>query len=1146
MLEKKKNLPELEEEILDFWEKNKIFEKSVNQRKNNRHFVFYDGPPFATGLPHYGHILASTIKDVVPRYWTMRGFRVDRRWGWDCHGLPIENLVEQELKISGRKEIEKFGIKKFNNAARFKVLTYTSEWHKTIRRIGRFVDFENAYTTMDLSYMESVWWAFAQLYKKRLIYKDVRTCLFCPRCETSLSNFEIAMDNSYIDTEDDSVYVKLELVGHKGEFLLIWTTTPWTLPGNAAVAVNPSIEYTKFKIGDEYIWSAKVPPHDKIVNVSVVEKCSGNALLGRRYRPAFNLVDGDSAYIVVGANFVDTEEGTGFVHIAPAFGEEDFILGKKEKLPLLSTLDDSGRFNDTYNPLKFLYGKSVKDANGILIDWLKKHGFLWKVERITHRYPICWRCQTPLIYKVEPAWFLKISAIKNSMLRLNEKIDWHPEHLKYGRFGNGVKDAPDWNVSRSRFWGTPMPIWECIKCKKVHVIGSREEFHKKSGGVKNRYFIMRHGEAQNNIMGIISSAIPEKPKRHLTLRGRMLVWRAARKLKNEKIDFIVSSDFTRTRETAEIIGKILGVSVTLDRRLREIAGLDGRALHEAEKYIKTPRDRLTQKVPDGETIPEVRMRIFPVLQDLERKYHGKTILIVGHEHPLWILYGAASGMTNEEMFHLRVGKRKEWFIDYAQIMRMPYRLLPRNDSSEVDFHRPYVDEVPIFCECGSKLKRIPDVLDCWFDSGSMPFAEKHYPFYNKRLFEKSFPADFIAEYIAQTRGWFYTLHVLSTALFKKPAFRHAITTGNILSENGEKLSKSRQNFPDPWLLFNKYGVDAIRYYFMASPVMDADNINFSEKDVAEVYKKYSLILYNVLSFYRLYEYRTKRNDKDLGRFSNSLDRWILSRLHDTTKKITDAFDKYNIVSATRLMMDFVQDLSLWYVRRSRERIKSDNADSSRPLLTLRLVLCHLAKLIAPTTPFLAEILYQGVGGKKLSVHLEDWPRHNSGLIDYKLERKMAVVRNIVSHALGLRAGAKIKTRQPLQKLKIKNKLDIENLYWLIKDEVNVKEVEFDPKIENEVELDFVITPVLKEEGIVREVVRNIQDMRKDLGLSPRDKADVQITGMGDFNELVTKWKKYIENSMEIRKVILGGKKVFMIEREVEVEGMQFWIGLRKV
>ncbi|MDP3710787.1 MAG: class I tRNA ligase family protein [bacterium] len=1138
---KKLSLPEQEEKILEFWERNKIFEKSVEQRRKSKRYVFYDGPPFATGLPHYGHILGSTVKDLVGRYWTMKGYLVERRWGWDCHGLPIENIVEEELKISGRKQIEQFGIKEFNETARSKVLTYVNEWSKTVKRIGRFVDFENSYKTMDATYMESVWWAFAELYKKGLIYKDARTSLFCTRCETPLSNFEIAMDNSYRDQEDDSVFVKLKLEDKENEYILIWTTTPWTLPGNAAVAVNPEITYTKFKMASgEFIWSANTPPHELGDTPEPIEKTLGEKLLGSRYQPLFKITDNHGVYKIVGANFVDAGEGTGLVHIAPAFGEDDFLLGKKENLPTLQTLDDSGRFNREYPEISFLFGKETGEASRIVIEHLKNTGELLKVQRIVHRYPICWRCSTPLIYKVQSAWFVKVAALKKQMLALNEKIDWHPDHLKHGRFGKGLEDAPDWNINRSRFWGTPVPIWECSGCKKIEVIGGREELYKKAVQAKNRYIFMRHGEAESNIKNIFSCK--DQNIHPLTLNGRKQIEKSLVGLKKKKVDLIIASPFLRTRQTAEIVAESTGAEMIFDPRLSEIScgNLDGGPIEEYNKLIPRREDRVFAKPSGGENLTELRTRMFAVVEEVEKKYQNRNILIVSHEYPLWMLHSAMQGLSNKEALAARAGG---WSLNNAECVEVEYHTVPRNDSGEVDFHRPYSDKISLDCSCGEKMERIKDVFDCWFESGSMPFAEKHYPFENKKVFEENFPADFISEYIAQTRGWFYTLHVLSTALFNKPAFKHEVTSGTILSEKGEKLSKSKKNFPDPWLLFDKYGVDAMRYYLMSSSVMLAENINFSEKEVDEVYKKFSLILYNVLGFYKLYEYKLPKNhDQKPKNFSHVLDKWVFSRLHSTIKEVTENLDNYEIVKATRPMLDFVQDLSLWYVRRSRERIKTYTPDGEDALLTLRYVLFEFSRLIAPVTPFLAEIVYKEISGAKESVHLEDWPEVNKKFIDKKIEEDMAEVRNIVSEALRLRAEAGIKVRQPLSKLqvasyKLQEKLE---LLGLIKDEVNVKEIIFG----SEIKLDTTLTAELKDEGLVREFVRNVQGLRKDLGLKPQDVIVCQISGDEEIENIISRHSKDILKGIHAEEIKIGGKKEFKAEKEADFDGKKLWIGIK--
>jgi len=1159
-----KSLPELEEEILEFWKKNKIFEKSIAQRKDACRFVFYDGPPFATGLPHYGHILGSTAKDMVPRYWTMRGFRVDRRWGWDCHGLPIEHLVEQELKVSGRKAIEKLGLEKFNEAARAKVLLYAAEWKKMVERIGRFVDFDRSYKTMDPSYMESVWWAFATLWRKGLICKDFRIALFCPRCETPLSHFEIAMDDSYREQEDESVYVKFPLEGSRNESLLVWTTTPWTLPGNAAVAVNPQLEYTKFRVGKEYLWAVTLPSFEGKATARAVEKRSGKSLVGLRYAPPFRISSDENAYRVLSADFVQSLEGTGLVHIAPSFGEEDFLVGKRENLPLLQTLDESGLFGNEFRELEWLEGRTTAQANDLIRVRLRDAGILWKIQRVVHRYPICWRCQTPLIYKVHPAWFVNIARLRDRMIALNENIDWHPAHLKHGRFKNGIETAPDWNISRSRFWGTPIPIWECGTCKKITVVGSREEFHRKSvaEGTRhspNRYLLIRHGEAGSNARNVIASDKEEKYS--LTVKGKKQVIAAARHLaKNYKVDVIVFSPFLRTRQSAELMAKTLGIQeIKEDARLGEIntGAFNGRSPAYYHAYFASPEEKFIKPPPGGETLNELRSRSLAFLLDMERRYRGKTILVVGHEYPLWMLAAAAEGLTNEETLALHTGTRAKDFIRFAEIREFAFRAVPRNRTGEADLHRPYVDEIRLWCECGGKLARIPDVFDCWFESGSMPFAQHHYPFEHKVLFEKRFPADFISEYTPQTRGWFYTLHVLSTALFDQAAFRHVVTSGTILSEKGEKLSKSRKNFPDPWLLFGRYGVDAVRFYLMSSPAMAAEDIHFSEKAVDEIYKKYSLIAYNVLNFFQLFRGGTGRRARAgtavrVTEDSHILDRWILSRLHSTIRTVGEGFERYEIPAATQPLLGFAQDLSLWYVRRSRERMKGEGEQSRNALAVLGYVLDALARLSAPATPFLAELIYRGAGqtprnssagrGKKLSVHLEQWPEYDSRFVDERLEGKMEKIRDIVSRALRLRQESGIKVRQPLARLTIPygELREKQELLQLIKEEVNVKEISFG----GEFGFDTAITPELREEGIVREFVRNVQEMRRDGGFRPNNRIRCQIVGSPAIEAILARWRETAQKEINAVEFTVGGKKKFRVERECEFEGERLWVGIR--
>jgi len=930
------NIPEIEKKILEFWKKNKIFEKSLKKKSPKGDFVFYDGPPFATGTPHYGNIVASLIKDIVPRYWTMQGYYVERRWGWDCHGLPIENIVEEELGFKNKKDIEKIGIDKFNETCRSKVLIYVNEWRKIIERLGRWADMDNAYKTMDLDFMESVWWVFKQLWDKNLIYEGYKSMHICPRCETTLSQSEVVQ--GYKDIKDLAVTAKFELEDEPGTFVLAWTTTPWTLIGNVALAVNKDIDYVKFSIKDypgspdgTYIVSKKDFDENSNKQAKILERFKGKELVGKNYKPVFDyylnkdLDNKKYIYTIHSASFVDVEEGTGIVHIAPAFGEDDMNLGKEKNLPFIQHVGMDGRFK---KEVKDFAGLEVKPKNNPLvtdkkiIDYLKKKNLLFFEEQYEHSYPHCWRCESPLLNYATNSWFVKVTELKNEILKHAKKINWVPAHIKEGRFGKWLEGIKDWSISRQRFWGSVMPIWVCNKCKEKKVFGSIKELEKASG-----------------------------------------------------------------------------------------------------KKIK-------------------------------------------------------------------------------------------------DLHKHFVDKIEFKCDCNGKMKRISDVLDCWFESGSMPYAQMHYPFENKKKFEKNFPAQFIAEGVDQTRTWFYYLHALSTAIKNSEAFKNVIANGIVLAENGKKMSKRLGNYPEPSEVFDKYGADAVRYYLATSQVMKAEDLNFSEKGVDEVYKKVLLVLYNVFSFYKAYGLEKL---KPASNSDSLLDKWILSRIESLKKEITDAYNKYDLISASRPIEPFINELSTWYLRRSRERIKDNDRKAAE---TLKYILLELSKVIAPTIPFIADYIYRELKGAKESVHLEDWPDAKGKFVDKNLEGKMEKMREICSLALQKRAETGIKVRQMLNKLKIKSpKLKVE-LADLIKDEINVKEVVFDAKLKEKIILDTKITPELKEQGIVREFIRQIQAERKKQGLIPKDKIKVY------FND--AKLKQIIEkNRDQIKKQVIAEDIVFGKEFKIE-------------
>lgn len=873
-----------EEEVLAYWDEVKAFERSVSERPAGKPYVFYDGPPFATGLPHYGHLLASTAKDVVPRYWTMRGYRVERTWGWDCHGIPIENMIEGELGLKGgKKGIEEYGVGNFNAACRAAILRYDREWQKTIKRLGRFVDMDHSYKTMDKTFMESVWWAFKELHEKGLIKEGKKVILYCPRCSTPLSNFEIAMDNSYRDVEAHSLYVKFKRAG-TNEYFVAWTTTPWTLPGNVGLAVKPDAEYILIDMDGDKLWFAKgLAPK----NTKVLQTTKGQTLVGSSYEPLFAYLPVETdkkAYVVAGADFVSLDEGTGIVHTAAIYGEDDYQLALKENLNTVPMLDDQGKFLDFVTPLA---GQFYAKTQEWIVNDLQKRGFLFKSEMITHSYPFCYRCGTALFYNAVPAWFVDIQKIKKDLTNQNEPISWYPDHLKHGRFGKGLETAPDWNISRSRYWGTPMPVWRGVSGKK-RVVSSVEELRR---------------------------------------------W----------------------------------------------------------------------AVTDPGDLPDIHRQF---LDDLE----------------LWV----------------------------------------DDDKTE-------------------KGKRITEVFDCWVESGSMPFASLHYPFENKAVFEDRYPAQYIVEYIAQTRAWFYTLHVMSVALFGKPAFEHAVTTGTILAEDGTKMSKSKKNYPDPTILIDKYGVDSLRLYLMSSTVMKGENLNFKESEVNEIRKNVMNIWWNVYVFHHSVGGDTTELPPSV---ENVLDRWLISRLATLTKTITEAMDGYDVVSATRALMAFVHDLSNWYLRLSRERLR-EKAESRA---VLGYVLKIYSLLMAPFAPFMSERIYQNLGATD-SVHLALWPKAKG--IDVGLETEMAEVMHLVERGHAARKEAALRLRQPLASATVSIELSDE-LQALIRDELNVKAVLVQKNDELSVELDTVLTVELKEEGIARDLMRLIQGERKKLGLLPSDEVTVEL------------------------------------------------------
>lgn len=1170
---KKFTTTEREENILKFWNENVIFEKTLKKTKGKKTFVFYDGPPFATGTPHYGHLLTSFMKDVIPRYRTMKGNFVRRVWGWDCHGLPLENVVEKELGLEHKKDIEKFGIEKFNETARTSVLRYDADWKKMIPRIGRWVDMEHSYKTMDATYSESIWWAFKTLYNKKLIYKGFKPMHICPRCETTLAASEVTLN--YKDITDISVIAKFELVDEPGTYVLAWTTTPWTLPGNVALAVNPDAQYVvidmdeqardlrgKYIVAEKQIILLEENVEKKNPNkpLEINEIISGKDLVGKSYKLLFDYYANDSklpnrenGWKIYPASFVTTESGTGVVHIAPAFGEDDLKLGEKYDLPFIQHVGMDGTFTKEVKDFSGMQVKPKSDdektrlsADIAVIKYLQEHNTFFDKQKITHSYPHCWRCETPLLNYAASSWFVKVTALKKKLLAENNKVKWVPETMKHGRFGKWLHGARDWAISRSRFWGAPLPVWECSTCKKIHVIGSIQELQNNMEASGNRYTVMRHGEAESNVRNITST--DARNSSHLTLHGEKQAVDSGKKLKKKNINIIYASDFARTRETAEIVASQIGIpreQIILDERLREIKTgvFNERSNAEYHAFYSSNEERFYKAPEGGENLSQVRRRVMNLLYELEQKHRGKNILLVTHEYPSWMLAAGSRGATVPQAAAMKtVGKN---FIKTADFIELPFRPLPHNSEYELDFHRPYIDEIKFPCSCGGEMKRISDVFDCWFESGSMPYAQFHYPFENKKEFLKNFPADFIGEGLDQTRGWFYNMLVLSVGLFGKTPFKNVIVNGLIIAEDGQKMSKRLKNYSDPEDMVKKYGADALRYYMLSSPIVHGEDLKFSEKGVDEVQKKVIGRLGNVLSFYELY---ADPKVKGSSASKNILDRWVITRLAETLSVIEKSLDAYKLDSATRPIGEFIDDLSTWYLRRSRDRFKSDiSSDRKAALATMRFVLLEFSKMIAPTMPFIAEELYQKIKEKhgRESVHLEGWPKGSNLTSSARcLVADMAEAKSIASLGLEARAKAGIKVRQPLAKLKVKSeKLKGKNEFLeLIKDELNVKKVEFDKKLEQGVYIDTTITPELKKEGQFRELVRNIQDLRKKEGFTPKDRVLLEVETGDDGKDLIASFANDLQRTCLLKEIV---HEQTVMGEEIKIDDLIFVIRLQK-
>ncbi|MFH2096933.1 MAG: isoleucine--tRNA ligase [bacterium] len=956
------NLPQLEEQVLKRWKQDKIFQKTLEKTKKGKRFVFFEGPPTANGQPGIHHVLARAFKDVIPRFKTMQGYFVERKAGWDTQGLPVELAVEKQIGVSGKQDIEKYGVAKFNEASKKSVWQYKEDWEKLTERIGFWLDMDNPYITYENDYIESLWWIFKQAWDKKLLIQGHKVVPHCPRCETALSSHEVAQ--GYEKVNENSVYVKFELVDEPNTFVLSWTTTPWTLPGNLALAVGSHIKYVKTpknNKGEQYIIAMDLAnqvlkDEEKLSGFKSrggdpIQIISSDHLVGKKYKPLFEIEefkDNDAVYQIYKADFVTTDEGTGVVHTAVMYGEDDYNLGTKVGLPKHHTVDEAGKFTDDVPGLAGQFVKSKKTEAGI-VEFLKEKGLIYKEQMNEHDYPFCWRCHTPLLYYAKNSWFLKMSALREQLIKNNEQINWVPDYIKDGRFGEWLSEVKDWAISRERYWGTPIPVWECDKCDQKTCIGSFEELAKQTGK-------------------------------------------------------------------------------------------------------KLPKD--------------------------------------------------------------------------------------------FDPHKPFIDDYTITCDqCGGLMKRIPEVADTWFDSGSMPFAQWHYPFENKERIDKgvSFPADYIAEAIDQTRGWFYTLLAVSTILgHKEPPYKNVICLAHILDTKGKKMSKHIGNVVNPWEVINEYGADALRFQFF-SMNQPGDIKLFDKKGTSEVVKKVFLMLSNIVSFYNLHEGKT---NKDPKKSDNILDLWVLIKTELLTQRVTKHLEEYNITSASRQIADFITELSTWYVRRSRARFRNPGEDQEYAQATLQYVLQRVTVLLAPFTPMLADSFYQQTGGQLDSVHLEDWPEAKISQEAESVTENMDQARAIVELSHAIRAEAGIKVRQPLGQLAVKGKA-IDKVYLeLVQDELNVHEVVFAQKLPDEKEwqtkadkgyeiaLDTTITDELREAGWVRELVRTINDERKKLGLQRSDHVNLQY--QSDDKEMQGLFDRYAK---ELKTAVIADDiaKVDKLEQGKEVK-----------
>ena len=1119
-----------EEEILKFWQEKEVFKKTLEKDSPRGRFVFYEGPPTANAKPALHHLESRVFKDIIPRFKTMQGHYVRRKAGWDTHGLPVELQIEKKLGLKSKKEIEQYGVEEFNKQCKDSVFEYIGDWEKFTDRIGYWVDKKDAYYTFDTSYIESVWNIVKTVNEKGLLYKDYKVLPWCPRCGTALSSHELAQ--GYQDDKDLSVTAKFKIKGTENGYFLAWTTTPWTLPGNVALAVGPDVTYVEAKVttekGEEILVLAKERLSVMQGEYEVIAEHKGSEMVGMEYEPLYPFFSNkfkdknpeafEKSYKVYSADFVTTTDGTGIVHTAVMYGQDDFVLGTQIGLPKYHLVKDDGNFLDD---MDFLSNRFVKDEE-VAVDIIKDlahRGLLFKKEKYEHSYPHCWRCKTPLIYYARDSWYISMSKLRDELVKENEEIGWEPQHIKEGRFGEWLREIKDWAISRERYWGTPLPVWQDVN-GNIKVIGGVEDIKKYTVTNGNKYFIIRHGEGEHNVANILSCK--KDDNFHLTGKGKKQVEESATYLEEKGIPKIIASPFVRTAETARIVLSVLGLGedkLVFDARLGEhdLGKLSGQSVDVYHNLIKTDEDIFDIRPEEGENLADVKVRTGEMLYEVDGQNKNEVILFVTHEHTSWALESAGKGYDRRETVNF--GYAKDEFIKNAEVHELDFVPLPHNAKYETDLHKPYIDGVELVDENGNKMTRVKEVMDVWFDSGSMPFAQDHYP-WNKG--DLAYPADFISEAIDQTRGWFYTLHAIGILMGKGRAFNNVICLGHILDKDGKKMSKSVGNILDPWMLMNKYGVDALRLwmYMVNQP---GDSKNFDEKTVDEIVKKVFNPLLNIVAFYELYK---DENTSPNNNSKNVLDKWILSRLNELVKDGTSTLEKYKVFESARPIRDFVNDFSTWYVRRSRDRFKSDDAsERNEALATTSFVLIELVKYMAPFTPFFAEEVFQKmkINDMKESVHLENWPE--VGEVDLDLIKNMQAVREVVTASLELRQKSGHKVRQPLASLQVTGDFS-KDFLDIIADEVNVKEI----KVGAELKLDTTLTTELVKEGIARDVIRAIQDARKTEKLNPSE--TVKLVMNTNKRDIVEEFSEMIKGPTGVSEIsFVDDKQTYSVEVE---------------